>query len=411
MKVNCAHTAVVDIDSLIENPRNPNKHPQKQIELLAKILKHQGWRHAVTVSKRSGFVVAGHGRLAAARLNGWTQVPVDQQDFENEAQEYAHLIADNKIQELAESDDNMIQSIALDIGPDFDFDLLGIEDFKIKGVDTLPPGSEDECPTAPLEATSKRGQIWKLGNHRLMCGDSIDVKDVQFLMNGEKADMCFTSPPYNLGKNSKLRGYNGDGKETVYNENTDHKTELEYFEFLKSFTSIALSVSNTAFINIQLLAGNKFVIPEYWKFFKQNLVDIFCWDKEHAQPSAAQRVLNSVWEFIFIFANELNPTRSMKHGSDFRGTIDNIYRLNPIGKKDPLAKDHGAVFPVQFCEFFISNFSDEKIYEPFCGSGTTIIACEKIGRKCYGMEIDPIYCDVIIKRWENYTGKKAELIT
>ncbi len=105
---------------------------------------HQGWRHPVTVSKRSGFVVAGHGRIAAARLNGWAQVPVDEQEFANEADEYAHLIADNKIQELAEPDDDLIQEIALDLGPDFDFDLFGIEDFEVKGVDTLPPINEKE---------------------------------------------------------------------------------------------------------------------------------------------------------------------------------------------------------------------------------------------------------------------------
>ena len=206
MQIHCAHTTIKDIDLLVPNPRNPNKHPKNQIKLLAKIMNHQGWRHPVTVSNRSGFIVAGHGRVDAARLNGWTEIPVDEQDFNNEADEYAHLIADNKIQELAETDDQMIQDLALDMGPDFDFDLLGIEDFEIKGIDTLPPGSEDDVPQTPVEATAKLGQIYKLGDHRLMCGD--------FMMSDTfipECDLLYTDPPY--GIDIHKRGSFMDGKQ------------------------------------------------------------------------------------------------------------------------------------------------------------------------------------------------------
>jgi len=152
MKILCAHTSIKDIDTLIENPRNPNKHPDKQITLLAKIMKHQGWRNPVTVSKRSGFVVAGHGRIDAARKNGWTKIPVDEQDFESEADEYAHLVADNKIQELADPDDDVIQEIALELGPDFDFQLLGIEDLQIPGITFDTVGiSEDQGQLDQIE--------------------------------------------------------------------------------------------------------------------------------------------------------------------------------------------------------------------------------------------------------------------
>ena len=152
-------------------------------------------------------------------------------------------------------------------------------------------------------------------------------------------------------------------------------------------------------------------MSDYWGHFKNNLLVLMIWVKEHAQPSAAQRVLNSVFEFIFIFANAEFPTRAIKTGKNFRGTIQNIYRLNPIGKKDPLAKDHGAVFPVQFAEFFVDQFSDKSVYDPFGGSGTTVIACEKTGRKCFTMELNHTYASVIIKRWENFTGKSAQLVS
>lgn len=130
MDIKCAHTELVDLDLLTPNPRNPNKHPENQIQLLAKIMKHQGWRSPVIVSNRSGFIVKGHGRLMAAKLNGWEQVPVDRQDYETEADEYADMVADNKIAELSETDLDMVAEDVLGLPSDFDLDLLGIPDFE-----------------------------------------------------------------------------------------------------------------------------------------------------------------------------------------------------------------------------------------------------------------------------------------
>lgn len=410
MIIHCRYDELAGVHALKPHPKNRNRHPEDQIDRLAKILAYQGIRAPIVVSKRSGFIVKGHGTLAAIQKNGWTQAPVVYQDFENDEQEYAFVQSDNAVAAWAELDLSGINADIGDLGPDFDIDLLGIKDFVLEPVDKLPPGcDEDEVPE-PKESIAKRGDIWQLGRHRLMCGDSTSIDDVERLMGGEKADMCFTSPPYNLGKNAKLRGYNGDGKDSAYIEKSDHKTDSEYLDFLIAFTNNALIAADTCFVNIQLLAGNKFVLPEYWRTYAQRTIDVFVWDKEHAQPSAAARVLNSVWEFIFIFGNEDRPTRSMKHGPDFRGTVDNIYRLNPVGKKDPLAKDHGAVFPVQFAEYFVSNFSDESVLDLFGGSGTTMIAAEKLGRKAFLMEFEPRYVDTIIARWERYTGQKASRI-
>lgn len=131
MKVECAHDELVDIDLLVPNPKNPNKHPKEQIKLLAKIMQHQGWRSPIVISNLSGFVTKGHGRLEAARLNGWTQVPVDRQDYASQADEYADMVADNKLAELSNTDLSMVLSDVLEFGPDFDFELLGILDFKL----------------------------------------------------------------------------------------------------------------------------------------------------------------------------------------------------------------------------------------------------------------------------------------
>lgn len=129
MKVQCAHKEMRPVDVLTPHPRNPNKHPKSQIILLAKILNHQGWRNPVVISSRSGFVVSGHGRLEAARLNGWTHCPVDIQHFDNEADEYAHMVADNKIQEISKTDLSMVAHDILDLGPDLDTELLGMLNF------------------------------------------------------------------------------------------------------------------------------------------------------------------------------------------------------------------------------------------------------------------------------------------
>ena len=131
MFVKCKYQELVDPTSLIPNPRNPNKHSERQIKLLAKLLKHQGWRHPIIVSNRSGFVVAGHGRLEAALKEGFEQVPIDRQDFESEAEEYQFMVSDNTIQELAELDLAMVNQDVLDFGPEFDLEMLAIPDFTL----------------------------------------------------------------------------------------------------------------------------------------------------------------------------------------------------------------------------------------------------------------------------------------
>lgn len=155
MKINCAYTHLKKIEELVPNPRNPNQHPKKQIALLAKIMKHQGWRSPIVISKRSGFITKGHARLQAAQLNQWIECPVDEQDYLNEADEYADMVADNKIAELAQSDMSMIFE-DVKAFTDFDYDLLGIPDFNLDGFSFVDSNekeidetikTENECPS------------------------------------------------------------------------------------------------------------------------------------------------------------------------------------------------------------------------------------------------------------------------
>lgn len=157
IEVKCQFKEMVDPSTLVPHPRNPNKHPSHQIGLLSKLIKHQGWRHPIIVSKQSGFIVAGHGRLESALKEGLEQVPVDYQNFENEAQEYQFMVSDNTIQELAELDLSMVKDDVLNFGPDFDLDMLGIPDFELDASkkNESSTSSEDDSQQFILAVTLK----------------------------------------------------------------------------------------------------------------------------------------------------------------------------------------------------------------------------------------------------------------
>lgn len=191
IKVHCAFTEMMPIEKVIPNPRNPNQHPDKQIALLAKIIEAQGWRAPITVSKRSGYVVRGHGRLMAALKLGCATVPVDLQDYENEAAEWADLIADNRLAELANIDTEMMAELLAEVGNMAEF--TGFTQDEIEQMITEAESHEihedDYDAVAAAEEAkkntiSKPGDIWTLGNHRLMCGDSTSVDAVKCLLGG-----------------------------------------------------------------------------------------------------------------------------------------------------------------------------------------------------------------------------------
>tara|TARA_Y100001973_G_scaffold17136_1_gene24990 strand:- start:98 stop:817 length:720 start_codon:yes stop_codon:yes gene_type:complete len=235
-----------------------------------------------------------------------------------------------------------------------------------------------------------------------MCGDSTKESDVNKLMNGDKADILFTSPPYNVGNCHNFRGV----KKKMYETYTDN--QIDYSNFLKNCIDNIISYTNYQFINIQMLANNKIDFIEFLYYYKNNLVDIAIWDKIHGTPCMEPQLMNSAFEFVIILNEKNNPSKKIKSGTNFRGNIDNIFRLNPRGKKEDIQKTHGAVYPVEFALFFIETFSKNSVVDLFLGSGTTLIACEKTNRICYGMELDTKYCDVIIERWEQFTGQKAK---
>lgn len=398
MDIHCAHDKITSILELRAHPKNRNKHPKEQIERLAKILEYQGWRSPIKVSNRSGFITSGHGRLEAAKLNGWEEAPVNFQDYDSEEQEYADVQSDNAIAAWAELDLSGINQDVIDLGPDFDIDLLGIEDFVLEPADKLNPQcDEDEIPEH-VEPKTKLGDIYKLGAHRLMCGDSTSIDAVYGLMNGSRSDITFTSPPYNAGKN--IRG-------NFYENDTDDKSEDDYVDFLHAFTANALMISDFVFVNIQLLESNKRSIVKYQYNNLELLKDILIWNKTQYPPHINKGTFGTKWEYVFCFAQS---GKSRGFPCSWQGKFPNVIETeNNSGNE--FAKKHKAGFPVAFPKWLIEKMDFAKsVYDPFMGTGTTFIACEALGIKGFGMELDPHYCDVIVARWEKYTGQKAELI-
>ena len=264
---------------------------------------------------------------------------------------------------------------------------------------------EDEPPAVEDVAISITGEVYQLGNHRLMCGDATKIDDVEKLMDGQKADIAFTSPPYNVGKNAKLSSQD-KRKENKYEKYNDENPE--YLDLLNQSTALMLDKSDYVFVNLQQLAGNKRELIDWLGIYRDKFVDVMIWNKQLGQPSMAHKVLNCEFEFVYIFRNADKPNRAIGF-KDFRGTLGNVY--NALGQtKNDYSDIHAATFPVHFPSHFIKNFTNENqsVLDLFGGSGSTLIACEQTNRTCYMMELDPLYCDVIRKRYAKFIGKEEQ---
>lgn len=380
MNVNCLYDKLVPVSELKQHPKNRNAHPKDQVERLAKILKYQGWRYPIKVSKQSGFITSGHGRLEAAIENGWPEVPVNYQDYENETQEYADLQADNAIASWSDLDLSKINTDLSDLGPDFDLDMLGIKDFVLEPADKLDPGcDEDEVPEK-VEPKTKLGDIYSLGAHRLMCGDSTSIDAVEKLMNGQKADMVFTDPPYGMNLNTNFQDIHKGAK-----------TGKNHAPVIGDSNKFDPSCLFTVSSKDRLVWGAD--------YFIENLPiggSWYVWDKTVGRFEG--RIGN---EFELLWT-EL-PHKRLVFRHEWVG-------YNGLEKEDTKTRGHPNQKPVELLCKILDQFKHDNILDLFGGSGSTLIACEKTNRKCFMMELDPHYCDVIVARWEKFTGQTADLL-
>lgn len=392
MNIHCKYDELVKCSALKPHPKNRNKHPDDQIDRLAKILKYQGIRAPIVVSKRSGKIVKGHGTLQAIKKNGWEQAPIVVQDFEDDDQEWLFVQSDNAIAMWAELDLKGINADLSELGP-FDIDLIGIKDFEVEPLDKLL-GDDDAVPDVkPTDI--KLGDLFVLGDHRLLCGDSTDAAQVERLMSGEKADMVFTDPPYNLAEKTNCMTASWEvSHKQLKNSDWDKNFQIE-----SVFNSITNSIANDCSVYV---CTSHFLAGSIWEWMELNF-DFHgwtVWTKPNPCPSLTKRDWTYAAEFICY-------ARKGKHTFNFpkEGHALNWWKI----QQQTANRVHPTQKPVELSEHAIIHSSNpnHNILDLFGGSGSTLIACQKTNRKCFMMELDPQYCQVIIDRWEQYTGKKA----
>ncbi len=369
-----------DTSTLIPYVGNSRTHSDAQIKQIAASIQEFGFTNPVLIDENSS-VIAGHGRILAAELIEQKEVPCIVLEGLTKAQQKALVIADNQLALNADWDlDRLTLELESLAELDFDIDLLGFDDDFLDGLlneENSGLTDEDDIPEPPEDPVTVPGDIWTLGNHRLMCGDSTSIDAIDRLMDGQKADMVFTDPPYNID-------YVGvsDRRDKIKNDN---KSEPDFLDFLSS----SLMGCETMYVCCSW---------QYAHLFKEAMIKI------GRSPKAM-----IVW-------NKVNPAQ---HLDKYFKQHELIFYYGDFGGNKTLRGDvwelkrqrntvHPTMKPVELIDMAMVDQPNKTIvYDGFGGSGSTLISCEKNHRHCRMMELDPKYCDVIIKRWEEFTGQDA----
>ena len=399
--------ATFPVADLIPYARNSRTHNEEQIAQIMASIKEFGFTNPILIGG-DNVIIAGHGRLLAAQRLGLTEVPVICLPNLTETQRKALVIADNKIALNAGWDEEMLALEMKELEEsDFNLDILGFSEDELKELEnfgesqTEAKSEEDEIPEAPAEPITKHGDIWILGKHKLLCGDTTMFDDMQKLMEGDVADMVFTDPPYNVNYGStmkdSIRYHAGTlGRRKIMNDNlgdgfpqflTDSLSNLLMFCQGAAYVCMSSSELHTLY-SAFIAAGGKWSTFIIWAkntftlgradYQRQYEPILYGWNADKPHYWCGDRDQSDVWEYNKPVKNDLHPT--MK--------------------------------PVELVERAVLNSSKsgDIVLDGFGGSGSTLIACEKNNRKARLMELDPKFCDVIVKRWEEYTGRKAELL-
>jgi DNA modification methylase len=379
----------VPVEKLIPYVNNSRTHSEEQVAQIAASIREFGFNNPVLIDK-DDTIIAGHGRIQAARKLGLAEVPCVRLEHLTETQRKAYIIADNRLALNAGWNEELLTIELNDLLADgFALDILGFDSDELKSLlDPVTPTEgltdEDEVPEVPEEPKTKPGDIYQLGRHRLMCGDSTSIDAVEKLMDGQKADMVFTDPPYGVD----YKGINNDSKDGL--EDLLRGAFGNYFAVSKSGAAMYCFHSDKCadifhsvfreffhFSSMIIWAKNSLTLSQT-DYQSQHEPCLYGWMKNGSHSWYSDRKQTSVWRFD---------------------------KEKVVGHTTPK--------PVALVEKAVTNSSKsgDLVIDFFGGSGSTLIAAEKTGRNCYMMELDPKYCDVIVKRWEDFTGKKAELIT
>ena len=408
----------IALADLIPHERNARTHSKKQLKQIADSIKRFGFTNPVLVDACNS-VVAGHGRIEAAKMLGMTDVPVLRLEHMTEAEKRAYVIADNRLAELAGWDNDLLtlefEAIA-ELDNDLDLALTGFDPAEIEallnGLDTDTEENALEIDDG-LPVVTSLGDIWMLGDHLIICGDATDPAVYRVLLGGEKAQMVFTDPPYNVPVNGHICGL-GKVQHDEFVMASGEMNEEEFTEFLTQVTNNLAKFSSDGSIHYicmdwrhigELLAAGRTSYAEF-----KNLV---VWNKDNGGMGAFYR---SKHELVFVFKNgkgkHINNFGLGEHGR-YRTNVWHYAGVNSLkaGRADELAM-HPTVKPVAMVADAIRDCSRRGgiVLDVFSGSGTTIIAAEQTGRIARAIELDPQYVDVTIRRWQSMTGREATLL-
>ena len=424
----------VDINSVKPYKGNAKLHPREQIEQIKESIDKFGMDDPIGIWKDE--IVEGHGRLIACQELGYTEIPIIRLDHLTDEERRAYTLAHNKLTMNSDFDldilnDELMKFETIDMGK-FGFDISS-------NIDDLEDLIEDEIPEAPEEPKSKPGDIYRLGSHRLMCGDSTNQEDVDKLMDGELADLVVTDPPYNvdLGEINKTKvkmapeRYKGANVDNIKNDKMNNQ---EFVNFLtRAFENANKNLKPGGAFYIWHSSTENFSFQEAMKNVNWKLRQILIWNKSSLclglsdyqwkhepcfygwKDGAGHFFIDSRKESSVI--EDKKPDIKHMKKEEMRELLEEIYSdkisTTVIDEDKPVKADlHPTMKPIKLLARQIKNSSrmGEKVLDLFGGSGSTLITCEQLNRKCFMMEYDPVYVDVIIERWESFTGKKAEKI-
>ncbi|MBT7443373.1 MAG: site-specific DNA-methyltransferase [Methylococcales bacterium] len=386
------------VDKLIPYTNNARTHSDEQVSQIADSIREFGFVNPVLVNG-SNVIIAGHGRLLAAKKLGMTEVPVIVLGHLTEAQVKALTLADNKLAENAGWDEELlrIELKALQ-DMDFDLDLVGFDSTELDQLllgDDEGLTDDDVIPEVDGEPVSKLGDLWLLGKHRVLCGSATTIDDVETLMGDQLADMCWSDPPYNVDYGNTVRNKIRGNNNKIMNDNLGEDFAQFLYDaclniLLKTKGAIYLTMSSSEIHTLQKAfaeAGGK------WSTF-------IIWAKNHFTMGRSD------------YQRQYEPMLyGWKDGSDHYWCGDrsqsDVWFINKPVRNDL----HPTMKPVELIERAIKNSSKTQdiVFDPFGGSGSTMIACEKTNRQARLIELDPKFVDVIVKRWQEYTGEKAAL--
>ena len=385
---------------LIPYENNTKIHPHEQVEHIANSIKRFGWQQPIVIDKNK-VVIIGHGRLLAAKQMGLQEVPVVYADDLSEEDAQALRLADNKLNESPWDFTKLEEELAQLAIDGIDMSEFGF-DVDIGGGITETDITEDEIPEPPTEPIAKRGDIWQLGRHRLMCGDSTSVDDIKMLLDGATIDMIYTDPPY---------GMNLDTDFSSMKNHLDFAQEKGFVGGKKYDAGIVDDFSPQMIETALAIDANEVFLwgADYYSELLPNRNDgaWIVWDKrangndDIEEDESSDKMYGSCFELCWSKKKHKRDIARVKWAGVFG-----------VEQEPDKKRFHPTQKPVGLSAWFLKRYGDEQgtVLDLFGGSGSTLIACEQLGRDCFMMELDPKYVDVIIQRWQNLTGETAVLL-